>query len=393
MKLNENYKNLEDSYLFATVSKKVAEYQKLHPDKKIIKLGIGDVTIPLCQAVADAMEKAVKERVPYGYGPYEGYDFLTSAIKGYYSDRKNPVDIDINEIFVSFGAKDDIASITDIFSEDNTVLIPDPVYPVYIDTNIMAGRKVVFVDSTESNGFMANPDYGMESVDIIYLCSPNNPTGAVYDRKTLKAWVDFAIDKKAVILFDAAYEAYIADDTLPRSIYEIEGAKKCAIELCSLSKTAGFTGTRCGYTIIPNELIVGGTSLNKMWYRRQSTKSNGVPYIVQRGAAAVFTPEGQAQVQKDIAYYMNNAHIITTALDKMKGVWYTGGTNSPYIWLRCFDNMSSWDFFDYLLEKARVVGTPGSGFGHNGENYFRITAFGNTESTKEAVERIQNLYR
>lgn len=391
MKINRNYLNLKDSYLFAKVGKKTAEYAAANPDKKIIRLGIGDVTLPLCDTVVNAAKAAAddmgRRETFRGYGPYEGYDFIRDAIKSYYS--ANGVSIDSSEIFVADGAKNDIGNIVDIFDKSNRVIIPDPVYPVYVDTNIMDGREIVYIDGNEENGFLPLPDDTLKG-DIIYLCSPNNPTGAVYSHEQLKIWVDFALKNDAVILFDAAYEAFVSDSSLPRSIFEIEGAKECAIEFCSLSKTAGFTGTRCGYTVIPKALVRDGQSLNSLWLRRQSTKFNGTSYIVQRAAAAVFTPEGQRQVKETLGYYKKNAKVITSALDEM-GIWYTGGKNSPYIWLRCPGGMGSWEFFDILLQKANVVGTPGEGFGKMGEGFFRLTSFGGHEQTAEAVERIKNL--
>lgn len=389
MKINEHYLNLKDSYLFATVNRKAREYQAANPDKKVIKLGIGDVTIPLCSAVTEAMHKAVDEMATkenfHGYGPEQGYDFLKTAVQNYYGQRN--VALALDEIFISDGAKSDVGNILDIFDKDNIVLIPDPVYPVYVDTNVMAGREVKFMNANADNGFLAMPDPAVHA-DIIYMCSPNNPTGAVYSKEQLKVWVDYAIANDAVILFDAAYEVFVADETLPRSIFEVEGARQCAIEFCSFSKTAGFTGTRCGYTIVPTELVRGGQSLNKLWLRRQTTKFNGVPYVVQRGAEAVFSPEGQQQIHAAIAYYKENAKIIAEAMDEL-GIWYTGGINSPYIWLKCPNGMGSWEFFDFLLEQANVVGTPGAGFGDNGEGFFRLTAFGDRENTKEAVARIK----
>lgn len=389
MKINENYLNLKDSYLFATVNRKAREYQAANPDKKVIKLGIGDVTIPLCSAVTEAMHKAVDEMATkenfHGYGPEQGYDFLKAAVQNYYGQRN--VTLALDEIFISDGAKSDVGNILDIFDKDNVVLIPDPVYPVYVDTNVMAGREVKFMNANADNGFLAMPDPAVHA-DIIYMCSPNNPTGAVYSKEQLKVWVDYAIANDAVILFDAAYEVFVAEESLPRSIFEVDGARQCAIEFCSFSKTAGFTGTRCGYTIVPTELVRGGQSLNKLWLRRQTTKFNGVPYVVQRGAEAVFSPEGQQQIHTAIAYYKENAKIIAEALDEL-GIWYTGGINSPYIWLKCPNGMGSWEFFDFLLEQANVVGTPGAGFGDNGEGFFRLTAFGDRENTKEAVARIK----
>ncbi len=389
MKINENYLNLKDSYLFATVNRKAREYQAANPDKKVIKLGIGDVTIPLCSAVTEAMHKAVDEMATkenfHGYGPEQGYDFLKAAVQNYYGQRN--VTLALDEIFISDGAKSDVGNILDIFDKDNVVLIPDPVYPVYVDTNVMAGREVKFMNANADNGFLAMPDPAVHA-DIIYMCSPNNPTGAVYSKEQLKVWVDYAIANDAVILFDAAYEVFVAEESLPRSIFEVEDTRQCAIEFCSFSKTAGFTGTRCGYTIVPTELVRGGQSLNKLWLRRQTTKFNGVPYVVQRGAEAVFSPEGQQQIHTAIAYYKENAKIIAEALDEL-GIWYTGGINSPYIWLKCPNGMGSWEFFDFLLEQANVVGTPGAGFGDNGEGFFRLTAFGDRENTKEAVARIK----
>lgn len=388
MKINANYFNLEQSYLFTNINRKVAAYQAKRPDRKIIRLGIGDVTRPLCPAVIEAMHAAVSEMGEAatfrGYGPEQGYDFLRNAVQEYYAGRGTQVSA--SEIFISDGAKSDLGNILDLFSTDNTVLVPDPVYPVYVDTNIMAGRKILYMNANAENGFLPLPDPSVKA-DIIYLCSPNNPTGAVYNREQLKAWVDYALDCGAVLLFDAAYECFIHDPALPRSIYEIEGAKRCAIEFCSFSKTAGFTGTRCGYTVVPEELCFDGASLNKFWLRRQTTKFNGVPYIVQRGAAAVFTPEGQKQIHANIEYYMENARVIASAMEKL-GIWFTGGKNSPYIWLQCPGGRSSWEYFDYLLEEKNLVGTPGAGFGKNGEGFFRLTAFGSQEATKEAVRRL-----
>ena len=388
MNINKNYDNLEQSYLFSTVAKKVSEFSSKNPDKKIIKLGIGDVTLPLCKKVIDAMHKAVDEMGVQatfrGYGPEQGYDFLRKAVQGYY--KTHNVELDLDEIFISDGAKSDLGNILDLFSQDNTVLVPDPVYPVYVDTNIMAGRKVIFIDANGDNCFLPLPDKNVKA-DLIYICSPNNPTGAAYNREQLKVWVDYAREMGAIILFDAAYECFISDEEIPHSIYEIEGAKDCAIEFCSLSKMAGFTGTRCGYTIVPNAL----GKLNKMWLRRQTTKFNGVPYIVQRAAEAVFTEEGQKEIKENLNYYKENAKIISETLKKCN-IWHVGGKYSPYIWLKCPNNMKSWEFFDYLLEKAQVVGTPGSGFGNNGEGYFRLTSFGSKENTVEAMARFEKLF-
>lgn len=388
MKINENYANLEQSYLFSTIAKKVNEYAAQNPDKKVIKLGIGDVTLPLCKAVTDALHKAVDEMGVQatfrGYGPEQGYDFLRKAVQKYYAKRN--VELELDEIFISDGAKSDLGNILDLFSKDNTVLVPDPVYPVYVDTNVMAGRKVVYVDANGENEFLPLPDKNVKA-DIIYICSPNNPTGAAYNKEQLQAWVDYAKSMNAIILFDAAYECFVSDENLPRSIFEIEGAKDCAIEFCSLSKTAGFTGTRCGYTVVPKALGV----LNKMWVRRQTTKFNGVPYIVQRGAEAVFSEEGQKEIRENINYYKENAKVISDTL-KSCGIWHVGGKHSPYIWLKCPNDMDSWTFFDYLLENAQVVGTPGAGFGKNGDGYFRLTSFGSKENTTEAMERFKKLF-
>lgn len=388
MKINENYANLEQSYLFSTIAKKVNEYTAQNPDKKVIKLGIGDVTLPLCKAVTEALHKAVDEMGVQatfrGYGPEQGYDFLRKAVQKYYAKRN--VELELDEIFISDGAKSDLGNILDLFSKDNTVLVPDPVYPVYVDTNVMAGRKVVYVDANGENEFLPLPDKNVKA-DIIYICSPNNPTGAAYNKEQLQAWVDYAKSMNAIILFDAAYECFVSDENLPRSIFEIEGAKDCAIEFCSLSKTAGFTGTRCGYTVVPKALGV----LNKMWVRRQTTKFNGVPYIVQRGAEAVFSEEGQKEIRENINYYKENAKVISDTL-KSCGIWHVGGKHSPYIWLKCPNDMDSWTFFDYLLENAQVVGTPGAGFGKNGDGYFRLTSFGSKENTAEAMERFKKLF-
>ena len=393
MQINTNYANLQDSYLFLTIAKKVAAYTQAHPENRIIRMGIGDVTQPLVPAVIEAMHKATDEMAHketfHGYSPDQGYDFLREAIQGYYAKRG--VSLKLSEIFVGDGAKSDIGNIVDIFGEDNRVLIPDPVYPVYVDTNVMSGRKVTYLDANERNGFLGMPDENTEA-DIIYLCSPNNPTGAVYSRAQLEAWVDYALRHEAVILFDAAYESFIADDTLPHSIFEIEGAKKCAIEFWSFSKTAGFTGVRCGYTVIADELVCGETQLNRLWARRQATKFNGVNYITQRAAAAVFTEAGQKQVREVIDYYRRNAALMVDAFKAM-GLWFTGGENSPYIWHKVPAGMTSWEFFDDLLARAEVVGTPGSGFGRNGEGFFRLTAFGTHEDTAEAMERLKKLFK
>nr|WP_302598310.1 LL-diaminopimelate aminotransferase [uncultured Cellulosilyticum sp.] len=396
--INDNYLELKDSYLFSTIAKKVNEFVAAHPEKKLIRMGIGDVTRPLVPAVLSAMHSAVDEmgqkETFKGYGPEQGYNFLHEAVQNYYA--KMGVSLETDEIFISDGAKSDVGNITDIFGNENIVMIPDPVYPVYVDTNIMSGREIVYLDSNAENNFLPLPPTDEEvTPDLIYLCSPNNPTGSVYNKEQLAAWVEYAKSNGAIILYDAAYECFIHDASLPRSIFEIEGAKECAIEFCSLSKTAGFTGTRCGYTVVPKSLTAMNSEgdsvvLNKLWLRRQTTKFNGVPYIIQKGAAAVFTEEGQAQIKENIAYYMENARIIADAM-KAKGIEYYGGDNSPYIWLKCPNNMKSWDFFDYLLNEIAVVGTPGAGFGNNGEGFFRLTAFGDREATIEAMERFKSL--
>ncbi len=389
MQINTNFDNIAQSYLFSTVAQKQRAFSAAHPEMDIIRLSIGDVTRPLCPAVIDALHAAVddqsKQESFHGYGDEQGYGFLHQALAGYY--KTHNVSLDTDEIFISDGAKSDLGNILDLFSIDNTVLVPDPVYPVYVDTNVMAGRKIIFSDANESNGFLPLPDNSVKC-DVIYLCSPNNPTGAAYDREGLEKWVGYAIAQDAVILYDAAYECFIEDESLPHSIYEIEGARNCAIEFCSFSKMAGFTGTRCGWTIVPKNLI--GGKLNKMWLRRQTTKFNGVPYIVQKGAAACFTDEGMKQIKETLGYYKQNAKVLSETLDAL-GIWYTGGKSSPYIWLKCPNGMGSWDFFDYLLEHAGVVGTPGAGFGKNGEGFFRLTAFGDQQRTLEAAQRITKL--
>ena len=391
MNINKNYLNLNESYLFSTIAKKVNDHVKLNPQKKIIRLGIGDVTRPLVPVVVSAMAKAVMEMGDAstfkGYGEEQGYLFLRKVVTAYY--RKNNVSLNEDEIFISDGAKSDLGNILDIFSVDNTVFIPNPVYPVYVDTNIMAGRRIEYINGNMENNFLPMPDNKIDA-DIIYLCSPNNPSGAVYSKAQLTEWVNYALNKKAIILFDSAYEIFVKDRDLPVSIFQIDGADECAIEFCSLSKTAGFTGTRCGYTVIPNKLIRNDTVINKLWLRRQTTKFNGVPYIVQRGAEAALSEEGIKEIKKDIDYYLSNAKIITETLGKM-GIWYTGGKNSPYIWMQCPNGLSSWDFFDQLLEKTGIVGTPGAGFGEMGEGFFRLSSFGSRENVTEAMERITKL--
>ena len=390
MQLNPHYAELNESYLFSTIAHKVADYQKAHPDADLIRLGIGDVTLPLARPVVDAMHKAVEEQghqeTFHGYIPSEqGYEFLREAIRKYYAQRG--VTLDLSEIFISDGAKSDLGNLLDLFSADNTVLVPDPVYPVYVDDNVMAGRKVLYLAATAENNFLPMPDEA-PAADIVYLCSPNNPTGAAYTVAQLQAWVDWAKAHDAILLYDAAYECFVTEPGLARSIYEVKGAEEVAVEVCSFSKIAGFTGTRCGYTIVPQAIVRGGQSLNKMWLRRQTTKFNGVAYIVQRGAEAVVTPEGMREIQANLDYYRKNAAVIAAALDEA-GVWYCGGKNSPYIWLRCPGGMGSWEFFDWLLDTARIVGTPGEGFGPCGKGYFRLTAFGDAARTQQAAERLK----
>lgn len=391
MKINEHYRELSESYLFSAIAKKVNEYTKTHPEAEIIRMGIGDVTLPLCEKAAKAFAGAAREQGEaasfHGYGPEQGYGFLRERIRDYYASFGASVKTD--DIFISDGAKSDLGNILDLFDADNTALIPDPVYPVYMDTNTMAGRRIEFLDANPGNGFLPMPPSGRHG-DLIYLCSPNNPTGAVYSRSQLTEWVDYANREGAVILFDAAYEAFITDPRLPRSIYEIPGAKTCAVEFCSLSKLASFTGTRCGYTVVPEALVRGGMSLRKMWLRRQTTKFNGVSYPVQRAAEAVFTEEGMAQCRAHLDVYRENARMIRETLAQL-GIWHIGGTDSPYIWMQCPGEMKSWEFFQELLEKANVVGTPGSGFGKNGEGFFRLTAFGTKEDTARAMERMKRM--
>lgn len=398
-KLNENYQNVKDSYLFAEIARRVKVYEETHPEKAadIIRLGIGDVTLPLTKSVIEALHEAVDSQAVSetfkGYGPEQGYAFSQEAIADYYA--RNGVEVKVSDIFISDGAKSDTGNITELFAKDNVVLVPDPVYPVYVDTNTMDGKNIIYMNGTKENDFLPMPDENVKA-DIIYLCSPNNPTGACYNKEQLEAWVSYALKNDAVILYDSAYEAFITDPTLPRSIYAIEGAKKCAIEFCSLSKTAGFTGTRFSYTVVPEELVFetsnGETlSLHNMWNRRQCTKFNGTPYIIQYAGAKVFTEEGMKECQENIGYYRENAHMIAETLEK-KGISFTGGVNSPYIWFECPKGMESWEFFDYLLENAQIVGTPGAGFGENGKNYFRLTSFGKHEKTKEAMERFNALF-
>lgn len=400
-KINDNYLKLPGSYLFSTIAKKVSAYTEANPDKKIIRLGIGDVTLPLAPAVIEAMHSAVDEMADAatfrGYAPDLGYEFLRSTIvKNDYEARG--VNIAVDEVFISDGAKSDSGNIGDIFAKENRIAVCDPVYPVYVDTNAMAGRtgeydkdkerwsQVIYMPCTAENNFV--PAISEETPDLIYICCPNNPTGTAMKKEELQTWVDFALTKGAVIIYDAAYEAYISEEDVPHTIYECEGAKKCAIEMRSFSKNAGFTGTRLGFTVIPKELVCDGVSLNSLWARRHGTKFNGAPYIIQRAGEAVYSEEGKKQTKEQIAYYMNNAKIIRDGLTEA-GYTVFGGVNAPYIWLKTPDRMTSWEFFDYLLEERNIVGTPGSGFGPSGEGYFRLTAFGSLENTKEAMERIR----
>ena len=403
VKVNENYLKLQGSYLFSTIAKKVNAYAASNPDKKIIRLGIGDVTLPLAPVVTDALQKAVEEmgdqKTFRGYAPDLGYDFLRNAIvtNDY---RARGCEIEADEIFVSDGAKSDSGNIQEIFALDNRIAVCDPVYPVYVDTNVMAGRTgvfdaatgkwsdVIYMPCTAENGFV--PELPASVPDLIYLCFPNNPTGSSITKDRLQEWVDYANQNGSVIIYDAAYEAYISEENVPHSIYECEGARTCAIELHSFSKNAGFTGVRLGYTVVPKDLIRGGVALNGLWARRHGTKYNGAPYIVQRAGEAVYSPEGKKQLADQVAYYMKNAAYIREGLSDA-GYTVYGGVNAPYIWLKAPNGMGSWEFFDYLLEKANIVGTPGSGFGPSGETYFRLTAFGQYENTVEAIERIKKL--
>lgn len=388
---NTNYANLKDSYLFYNIAQKTKAYLEANPDKHLYRMGIGDVSLPLCDAVINALHEAVDDQAVkenfHGYMPECGAPFLRKVIADYYA--VNGVNVSADEVFVSSGASDELGDILDLFDKDSSALVIEPAYPAYVDANIMAGRNIIHLASGEENGFLPEPDERTVA-DIIYICSPNNPTGAVFSRNQLQAWVDFANEKGSVILFDAAYEAFIEDESLPHSIFELDGAETCAIEICSLSKTAGFTGTRLGYTVVPKRLIRNGMNLNGMWVRNRTTKTNGVSYIIQKGGAAVFTPEGQEQIHNNIQIYKNNAKVLTEALDEL-GIWYTGGKNAPYIWLKCPNGMGSWEFFDYLLNEVQVVGTPGEGFGACGEGYFRFSTFGSPEDTKEAARRLVKL--
>lgn len=401
-KINQNYLKLPGSYLFATIAKKVSEFTNAHPEKELIRMGIGDVTKPLAPAVIDAMHSAVEEmgnaRTFHGYGPEQGYDFLRQLIVDH--DYKNyGIDLALDEVFVSDGAKSDCGNITDIFSSENKVAVCDPVYPVYVDTNAMAGRAgdfgadgkwtdLIYMPCLAENGFL--PELPKEKADLIYLCFPNNPTGVAATREQLKPWVDYAREQGSIILFDGAYEAFITDEDVPHSIYEIKGAKEVAIEFRSFSKTAGFTGTRCAYAVIPKTVQVDGVPLNQLWNRRQTTKFNGVPYVIQKAAAAVYSGDGYRQTREAVAYYMENAKLIREALSNA-GLTVYGGKNAPYIWAQTPGGIPSWDFFDQLLEQAAVVTTPGEGFGPSGEGYIRLTAFSTRENTLEAMERIQKI--
>lgn len=388
---NTNYKNLKDSYLFYHIAQKTKAYLEQHPGAYLYRMGIGDVSLPLCDAVIQALHKAVDDQgiknTFHGYMPECGDPGLRKTIAGYY--KKRNVDLSPEEVFISSGASDELGDILDLFGRDKTVMIMEPAYPAYVDANIIAGNTIIHIPSGEAEGFAPQPDE-RNRADVIYICSPNNPTGAVFSRERLKQWVDYANRTDAVLLFDAAYEAFIEDDDIPHSIFEIEGARTCAIEICSLSKTAGFTGTRLGYTVIPKELERNGMHLNEMWIRNRTTKTNGVSYIIQKGGAAVFTEEGQKQIRERIQVYKKNAKVLMEALDRL-GIWYCGGKNAPYIWMKCPKGMGSWEFFDYLLQEIQVVGTPGEGFGACGEGYFRFSTFGSPEDTKEAAERLVKL--
>lgn len=388
---NMHYADLKDSYLFYNIAQKTKAYLAENPDKKLLRLGIGDVSLPLCDAVIKELHSAVDDQAKkesfHGYMPECGAPFLREAIAEYY--KKRGVVLSSDEVFVSSGASDELGDILDLFDRESSCLVIEPAYPAYVDANIMAGRNIVHLSSGKENGFLPEPNEDIKA-DIIYICSPNNPTGAVFSKKQLKAWVDFANENGSVILFDAAYEAFIEDETLPHSIFELEGAEKCAIEICSLSKTAGFTGTRLGYTVISKSLERKGMNLNDMWVRNRTTKTNGVSYIIQKGGAAVFTDEGRRQINENIKIYKENAKVLMQALDKL-GLWYCGGKNAPYIWLKCPNGMGSWEFFDYLLKEIQVVGTPGEGFGKCGEGYFRFSTFGSPEDTKEAAKRLVDL--
>lgn len=388
MKPNMHYTELKDTYLFNTIYRKTDEYLAAHPGERVLKLGVGDVSYPLCKKVIEALHEAVDDQSRietfHGYMPEHGAMFLREAIAKYYSGWD--VDMTTDEVFVSSGACDDLGDLLEMFDRDNTVLVIEPAYPEYVDTNLLYGRKVIHLPAGEGDGFLPLPDESIDA-DIIYICSPNNPTGSAYTREKLKKWVDYANKKDAVILYDAAYEIFIEEDDVPHSIYEIEGADTCAVEVCSFSKTAGFTGTRVGYTIVPSKLERMGVNLNALWSRNRETRTNGISYILQKGASAVFTPEGQEQIHESISVYKKNAKVIMDAIDKC-GFWYVGGKNSPYVWMKCPNNMGSWEFFDYLLNQLQIVGTPGVGFGSCGEGFLRLSAFGDPDDTQEAAKRI-----
>ena len=392
---NKNYNNLKDSYLFFGIAQKTKKYLAEHPDKKLLRLGIGDVSLPLAPAVVKALHEAVDDQATkekfHGYMPECGAPFLRETIAKYYNGRG--VELVLDEVFVSSGASDELGDILDLFGRDKTVMILEPAYPAYVDANIIWGNRIIRLAAGQENGFLPLPSEIPQEEDmypdLIYICSPNNPTGATFDYVGLKEWVDYANSIGAIILFDAAYEAFIEED-IPHSIFEVEDAKKCAIEICSLSKTAGFTGTRLGYTVIPKALERDGMNFNAMWVRNRTTKTNGVSYIIQKGGAAVFSDEGQKQIHENINVYKRNAKCIMSALDEL-GVWYTGGKNAPYVWMKCPNNMGSWEFFDLLLNEIQVVGTPGEGFGKCGEGYFRFSTFGSIEDTEEATRRLKEL--
>ncbi|MDO4796536.1 MAG: LL-diaminopimelate aminotransferase [Coriobacteriales bacterium] len=388
---NKHYAELKDSYLFAHIAQKVSAYEQAHPGTRLLRMGIGDVSLPLCDVVITALHEAVEDQATkesfQGYLPECGAPFLRQTIADYY--RTRGVSVMDEEVFVSSGASDELGDILDLFDQSNSALVIEPAYPAYVDANVIAGRRIVHVPSGSDEGFLPEPSEQAQA-DLIYLCSPNNPTGAAFNRAQLQRWVDFANEHGSIILFDAAYEAFIEDEDIPHSIMELDGAKTCAIEICSLSKTAGFTGTRLGYTIVPKDLVRAGMSLNDMWVRNRTTKTNGVSYVIQKGGAAVFTPEGQRQIHGMLRFYKDNARILMEALDRV-GIWYCGGKNAPYLWLRCPGGMGSWEFFDYLLEEIQVVGTPGSGFGSCGEGYFRFSTFGSRADTLEAARRLTSL--
>ncbi|MEQ2782514.1 LL-diaminopimelate aminotransferase [Blautia hansenii] len=391
VKPNMYYNELKDSYLFYNIAQKTRTYVENHPGVKLLRMGIGDVSLPLCDAVIKALHEAVDDQASkssfHGYMPECGAPFLREAIVKYYAKRG--ISLSAEEIFVSSGASDELGDVLDLFDRSNQVLVIEPAYPAYVDANVMAGRKIMYLVSGEENEFLPEPNEKTEA-DIIYICSPNNPTGAVFSRSQLQAWVNYANKRGSIILFDAAYEAFIEDEILPHSIFELDGAETCAIEICSFSKTAGFTGTRLGYTIIPKALKRNGMNMNEMWVRNRTTKTNGVSYIIQKGGAAVFSEEGQKQIHENIQIYKKNAKVLMQTLDQL-GIWYCGGKNAPYIWMKCPRGMKSWEFFDYLLQEIQVVGTPGEGFGACGEGYFRFSTFSSPEDTKEAAKRIVKL--